>query len=90
MLPAATQQLVSRIAECGWLHNHIRKFVDRVRGDKASGKVMIALGMAIDEQLQEYYRLVSRLAVCQSELFSSWSRAVNAVCRRAGAGLVVN
>ncbi|VDL95905.1 unnamed protein product [Schistocephalus solidus] len=61
MLSPSVQSNILRICECGWLHNRIRRFVDGVRDDKTSGKLMLALALAIEEQLSEYYRLVATL-----------------------------
>ncbi|KAL7062111.1 hypothetical protein AAHC03_0605 [Spirometra sp. Aus1] len=61
MLSPSVQSNILRVCECGWLHNRIRRFVDGVRDDKTSGKLMLALALAIEEQLSEYYRLVATL-----------------------------
>nr|VZI35997.1 unnamed protein product [Spirometra erinaceieuropaei] len=63
MLSPSVQSNILRVCECGWLHNRIRRFVDGVRDDKTSGKLMLALALAIEEQLSEYYRLVATLEV---------------------------
>ncbi|VDN09796.1 unnamed protein product [Dibothriocephalus latus] len=75
MLSPSVQSNILRICECGWLHNRIRRFVDGVRDDKTSGKLMLALALAIEEQLSEYYRLVATLEV----RFCTWLESFDCI-----------
>ncbi len=70
VLTPSVQTHILRIAVCGWLHNRVRRFVDGVRDDKTAGKVMLSLALSIDEQLNEYYRLVATLEVSYTHLIS--------------------
>lgn len=60
-VPVGQQDIVHRIAECGWLHDQLRQFVTRVRKDRSTGAVIQSLASGIHEHLTEYYRLVATL-----------------------------
>ncbi|XP_048349604.1 gamma-tubulin complex component 3 isoform X1 [Sphaerodactylus townsendi] len=51
----------SRLAELGWLHNKIRKYTDQRSMDRAFGLVGQSFCAALNQELKEYYRLLSVL-----------------------------
>lgn len=59
-------QMVHKLAELGWLHNRIRKYIDKHSKDLAFGLVGQAFCAALVQELQEYYRFLS---VLQSQLY---------------------
>ncbi|XP_039269146.2 gamma-tubulin complex component 3 homolog [Styela clava] len=56
-----TAQMVHKLAELGWLHNRIRKYIDKHSKDLAFGLVGQAFCAALVQELQEYYRFLSVL-----------------------------
>ncbi|THD20020.1 Gamma-tubulin complex component [Fasciola hepatica] len=52
---------VRRIAECGWLHDQVRQYVQRVQADRTCGAVAQSLASGLHEHLTEYYRLIATL-----------------------------
>ncbi|CAK8695080.1 unnamed protein product [Clavelina lepadiformis] len=59
------RQAVHRLCELGWLHNRIKKYIDSHNKDKALGLVGQAFCAALQQELTEYYRLLS---VLQSQI----------------------
>jgi len=55
------RQLVHRLCELGWLHNRIKKFVDSKKRDTTFGLVGQAFCASLEQELVEYYRLLSKL-----------------------------
>uniref|UniRef100_A0A670JAI1 Tubulin gamma complex component 3 n=1 Tax=Podarcis muralis TaxID=64176 RepID=A0A670JAI1_PODMU len=51
----------SRLAELGWLHNKIRKYTDQRSVERAFGLVGQSFCAALNQELKEYYRLLSVL-----------------------------
>lgn len=64
-IPKAICQRVSKLAECGWLHNKIKHYIESCRQLKAVGLVEQSFCAALHQQLTEYYRLI---AVLESQL----------------------
>ncbi|CAH8481257.1 unnamed protein product [Schistosoma turkestanicum] len=60
-VPVGRQDSIHRIAECGWLHNQIKQFVNRARNDRSSGIIVQSFASGLHEHLTEYYRLVATL-----------------------------
>ncbi|GAB1605290.1 gamma-tubulin complex component 3 homolog [Argonauta hians] len=56
---------VSKLAECGWLHNKIKEYVECHSQLKAVGLVEQSFCAALHQELTEYYRL---MAVLESQL----------------------
>ncbi|VDP92025.1 unnamed protein product [Echinostoma caproni] len=52
---------VRRIAECGWLHDQVRRYVQHVQADRTCGAVAQSLASGLHEHLTEYYRLIATL-----------------------------
>ena len=57
----AQRQKVTKLAECGWLYNKIRKYSDARRSDRAFGLAGQSFCTALHKELTEYYRLMSVL-----------------------------
>ncbi|CAI9736832.1 gamma-tubulin complex component 3 homolog [Octopus vulgaris] len=57
---------VSKLAECGWLHNKIKEYVECHSQLKAVGLVEQSFCAALHQELTEYYRL---MAVLESQFF---------------------
>ncbi|XP_053403084.1 gamma-tubulin complex component 3-like [Mercenaria mercenaria] len=64
-IPKAIRQLVSKLAECGWLFNKVKNYVETRSADKTFGLVGQSFCAALQQELTEYYRLV---AVLESQL----------------------
>ncbi|EDQ89234.1 uncharacterized protein MONBRDRAFT_32439, partial [Monosiga brevicollis MX1] len=60
-VPAPTRQLVSKLAELGWLFNQVRLYIETCRGDLSYGAVGQAFCSALHDQLADYYRLIAVL-----------------------------
>ncbi|KAH8861843.1 Gamma-tubulin complex component 3 [Schistosoma japonicum] len=60
-VPVGQQDSIHRIAECGWLHNKIKQFINLARNDRSSGTVLQSFASGLHEHLTEYYRLVATL-----------------------------
>ncbi|PVD18317.1 hypothetical protein C0Q70_20866 [Pomacea canaliculata] len=60
-IPKATRHLISKLAECGWLYNKVRIYVESRSADKAFGLVGQSFCAALHEELTEYYRLIAVL-----------------------------
>ena len=60
-VPLPVRDLVSKLAELGWLCRRVRKYLDARAGDKALGLVGQSFCAAIQKELTEYYRLVAVL-----------------------------
>ncbi|XP_041358285.1 gamma-tubulin complex component 3 homolog [Gigantopelta aegis] len=60
-IPKAVRQLISKLAECGWLYNKIKHYVESRSFDKAFGLVGQSFCTALHEELTEYYRLIAVL-----------------------------
>lgn len=58
-------QLIHRLCQLGWLHNKIRKYIDKHAKDLAFGLVGQAFCAALVQELREYYRF---LTVIQSQI----------------------
>lgn len=57
------QDAIHRLAECGWLHEKIKRFVNQVQSDRSAGAMLQSFTLGLHEQLTEYYRLVANLEV---------------------------
>nr|XP_002131421.1 gamma-tubulin complex component 3 homolog [Ciona intestinalis] len=55
------KQLVHKLCEMGWLHNRIKKYITTRNKDKAFGLVGKAFCAALQQELNEYYKLLSVL-----------------------------
>ncbi|XP_060553963.1 gamma-tubulin complex component 3 homolog [Ruditapes philippinarum] len=64
-IPKAIRQLVSKLAECGWLFNKVKNYVETRSADKTFGLVGQSFCAALQQELTEYYRLI---AVLESQL----------------------
>lgn len=64
-VPKAICQRVNKLAECGWLHNKIKNYVERCSQLKAVSLVEQSFCAALHQELTEYYRL---MAVLESQL----------------------
>lgn len=64
-IPKAIRQLVSKLAECGWLFNKVRNYVESRSSDKTFGLVGQSFCAALQQELTEYFRLI---AVLESQL----------------------
>ncbi|XP_060089694.1 gamma-tubulin complex component 3 [Heteronotia binoei] len=60
-LSKSLRDTTSRLAELGWLHNKIRKYTDQRSMDRAFGLVGQSFCAALNQELKEYYRLLSVL-----------------------------
>ncbi|XP_052801228.1 gamma-tubulin complex component 3 homolog isoform X1 [Mya arenaria] len=64
-IPKAIRQLVSKLAECGWLFNKVKNYVETRSADKTFGLVGQSFCAALQQELTEYYRLI---AVLESQI----------------------
>ncbi|XP_033096143.1 gamma-tubulin complex component 3 homolog [Anneissia japonica] len=60
-VPRAVRDQVHKQAELGWLHNKVRKYADNRSKDKTFGLVGQSFIAALQQELTEYYRLLSVL-----------------------------
>ncbi|KAH0624549.1 hypothetical protein JD844_032153 [Phrynosoma platyrhinos] len=60
-LSKSLRDTTSRLAELGWLHNKIRKYTDQRSMDRTFGLVGQSFCAALNQELKEYYRLLSVL-----------------------------
>lgn len=60
-IPKAMRHVISKLAECGWLYNKIRTYVESRSMDKAFGLVGQSFCAALHEELTGYYRLIAVL-----------------------------
>ncbi|KAL8625039.1 hypothetical protein ACOMHN_012048 [Nucella lapillus] len=60
-IPKAVRHIVSKLAECGWLYNKIRNYVESRSADKAFGLIGQSFCAALHQELTEYYRLIAVL-----------------------------
>ncbi|ESO86326.1 hypothetical protein LOTGIDRAFT_167139 [Lottia gigantea] len=58
-IPKAVRQLVSKLAECGWLYNKTKTYVTSWSTDKAFGLVGQSFCAALHQELTEYYRFIT-------------------------------
>lgn len=70
-IPKAIRQLVSKLAECGWLFNKTKTYVENKSADKTFGLVGKSFCAALHEELTEYYRLI---AVLEGQILSEGDR----------------
>lgn len=67
-LPATARDMTLSICELGWLYAKVSAYLTRIFGGGATdsqGLVVQAFGFALQEELQDYYRL---LAVLEQEI----------------------
>lgn len=57
----STRQMVSKMAECGFLYKKIQKYADSRSTDRAFGLVGQSFCAALHQELTEYYRLIAVL-----------------------------
>ncbi|XP_076435742.1 gamma-tubulin complex component 3 homolog [Babylonia areolata] len=60
-IPKAVRHIISKLAECGWLYNKIRTYVESRSADKAFGLIGQSFCAALHQELTEYYRLIAVL-----------------------------
>ncbi|XP_048249999.1 gamma-tubulin complex component 3 homolog [Haliotis rufescens] len=60
-IPKAVRQLISKLAECGWLYNKIKAYVETRSSDKAFGLVGQSFCAALHHEMTEFYRLIAVL-----------------------------
>lgn len=60
-----------KLAELGWLHRKVRKFIDSKMRDKSQGLVCQSFCSALTQELTEYYRLIAVLEAQQDQGESS-------------------
>ncbi|KAM9189827.1 gamma-tubulin complex component 3 isoform 2-T2 [Dugong dugon] len=60
-LNKSLRDMTIRLAELGWLHNKIRKYIDQRSLDRSFGLVGQSFCVALHQELKEYYRLLSVL-----------------------------
>ncbi|XP_064615668.1 gamma-tubulin complex component 3 homolog [Liolophura sinensis] len=58
-IPKSVRQLVSKMAELGWLYNKSQKYLNARSSDKAFGRVGKSFCEALKQELTEYYRLIA-------------------------------
>lgn len=66
-VPLPVRDLVSKLAELGWLFRRVRKFLDARSGDRALGLVGQSFCAAVQKELTEYYRLVAVLEAQENQ-----------------------
>jgi len=66
-VPLSVRDLISKLAELGWLFRRVRKFLDARSGDKALGLVGQSFCAAVQKELTEYYRLVAVLEAQENQ-----------------------
>ncbi|KAH3813588.1 hypothetical protein DPMN_142049 [Dreissena polymorpha] len=75
-IPKAIRQLVSKLAECGWLFNKVKNYVETRCADKTFGLVGQSFCAALQQELTEYYRLI---AVLESQLQEELDQGIDMV-----------
>ncbi|XP_021351512.1 gamma-tubulin complex component 3-like [Mizuhopecten yessoensis] len=60
-IPKAIRQLVSKLAECGWLYSKTKDYIQTRSADKTFGLVGQSFCAALHQELTEYYRLIAVL-----------------------------
>ena len=60
-IPLPVRDIISKLAELGWLFRRVRKFLDAKASDKALGLVGQSFCAAIEKEIIEYYRLIAVL-----------------------------
>ncbi|ELU14115.1 hypothetical protein CAPTEDRAFT_224608 [Capitella teleta] len=61
----STRTFVTKLGECGWLHNKVKKFTNSHNKDRSIGLVAQSFLSALQQELTDYYRLI---AVLESQL----------------------
>jgi gamma-tubulin complex component 3 len=64
-LPIALQDMILQMCELGWLFQRVQEYIRRSEAVELVGMVAQAFGFALQEELNDYYRL---LAVVESQL----------------------
>ena len=58
-IPAPQQRLAIRLTHMGWLFNKIQKYCNYINKDKSIGPVSQSFASALQEEILEYYRLIT-------------------------------
>ncbi|KAK3095374.1 hypothetical protein FSP39_013926 [Pinctada imbricata] len=76
-IPKAVRQLVSKLAECGWLHNKVRSYMEKKSTDTTFGLVGQSFCAALQQELTEYYRLI---AVLEGQIHQEQDQGISMAC----------
>ncbi|CAG2101867.1 unnamed protein product [Medioppia subpectinata] len=58
-IPASQQKLALRLTHMGWLFNKIQKYCNYISKDKSNGHVCQSFASALQDEILEYYRLIT-------------------------------
>ena len=58
-IPAPQQRLAIRLTHMGWLFNKIQKYCNYISKDKSIGRVSQSFASALNDEILEYYRLIT-------------------------------
>ncbi|XP_054163224.1 gamma-tubulin complex component 3 homolog isoform X2 [Oppia nitens] len=58
-IPASQQRLALRLTHMGWLFNKIQKFCNYISKEKSKGHVCQSFASALQDEILEYYRLIT-------------------------------